>query len=366
MRILQINKLYYPWIGGVEKHVKDLVDGIEEQVTVEVLTCQSKGKGVKENVDGVLVTRAGSMGIYWGMPVSFSFPSLLRKKAREADIIHIHSPFPLAEFSFLLFGPRNKRVVVTYHSDILRQKFLLKPYSPFLRKFLMHANKILVTSPQLLESSSFLQAVREKCEVVPLSIDSKEFESRKNTKIGFSNPLNKKIVLFVGRLVYYKGVEYLLEAMQGVDALLLIVGEGPLKEKLSMQAEQSGITKKTIFLGKLSDEELKYCYEICNVLVLPSVERTEAFGIVQLEAMLTGKPVVNTDLPTGVPFVSIHGETGITVPTRDPHALAGAMNKILSDPALAKKFGENGVKRVHEVFSKETMVKRILEIYHQL
>lgn len=366
MRVLQINKLYYPWVGGVEKHVRTLAEGLREHCEVEVLICQPKGKGIVEHMNGVKVTRAGSTGMFLGMPISFSFPFLLREKGREADILHFHSPFPLGELACLLNNLKGKKIVVTYHSDIVRQKFWLKLYGPFLKLFLRRADRIIATSQNLLDSSPFLQPVKKKCHVVPLGIDIEEFRNRVTEKVEFPNQRNKKIVFFVGRLVSYKGLEFLIEAMQNVDALLLVVGEGPLREQLADHVKSLHLEERVIFLGKLSDEELKYCYEVCNVFVLPSVERTEAFGIVQLEAMLAGKPVVNTDLPTGVPFVSKDGETGITVSTRDPHALAGAMNRILLDPVLEKKFGENGVKRAHAMFSKEVMIKRILEIYREL
>lgn len=172
--------------------------------------------------------------------------------------------------------------------------------------------------------------------------------------------------MFVGRLSYYKGVEYLIEAMQWVNAKLLIVGDGELREKLEEKTISFGVNGKVKFLGKVSDEMLKYCYQICDVFVLPSVEPSEAFGIVQMEAMAYGKPVVNTSLPTGVPFVSVHGETGITVPPRDSIALAKAINKILEDEKLAKTFSQNAIKRVNEKFSRTRMLEQIYSIYNEL
>ncbi|HOK35560.1 MAG TPA: glycosyltransferase [Candidatus Pacearchaeota archaeon] len=391
MKILQINKLYYPWIGGVEKVVQEISEGLNTRInadnnssefaspdpyvsalnprssaSVEVLVCQPKGKGEIENINDVKITRAGSIGMFFGMPVSFSFPFWLRKKAKEADILHFHSPFPLGELAYLLFCPKNKKVVVTYHSDIFRQKIFLKFYKPFLIKFLARADKILVTSPNLLEDSQFLKKFKEKCEVVPLFIDIDKFNSRKAKKVNFENPANKKIVLFVGRLVYYKGVDYLIEAMKEIDALLLIAGDGPLREELEAKVKELKLENKIIFLGKLSDEEIKYCYQICNVFVLPSIEKTEAFGLVQLEAMLSGKPVVNTNLPTGVPFVSKDKETGFTVEPKNSKALAKAINEILNNPQLAEKLGRQGIERVNKLFSKEKNLAKILSIYNQL
>src|SRR3989344_530972 len=366
MRVLQVNKLYYPWIGGVERHVQDLAEGIHGQAHVEVLVCQPKGKGVADSVNGVKVTRAESMGMFWGMPVSFSFPFVLRQKAREADIVHLHSPFPLGEASLLLAHLRGKKVIVTYHSDIVRQKAILPFYGPLLKRVLSRADAIVVTSPNLRDSSPFLRHVKEKCRVIPLGIDIAAFQERRAIPVTFPNPQRKKIVLFVGRLVYYKGLEYLLCAMQKVDALLLIVGEGPLKEKLQNQATTLGVAEKAVFLGRISDEELKNCYEISDVFVLPSVERTEAFGLVQLEAMLAGLPVGNTSLSTGVPFVSVHGETGLTVPPRDASALAGVLQKILQNPTLAENFGRKSRERVREMFSEKEMIQKIQKLYQEV
>ena len=172
--------------------------------------------------------------------------------------------------------------------------------------------------------------------------------------------------MFVGRLSYYKGVEYLIEAMQWVNAKLLIVGDGELREKLEEKTISLGVNGKVKFLGKVSDEMLKYCYQICDIFVLPSVEPSEAFGLVQLEAMAYGKPVINTLLPTGVPFVSIDGKTGLTVEPRNSKALADAINKLLSDDELRKKFGIQARNRVVENFTVDKMNEKILKVYQEL
>ena len=238
-------------------------------------------------------------------------------------------------------------------------------YKPFLFKFLKIADRILVTSPNILQSSKYLAHFKDKCVVVPLSIPIEEY-AKIDQPFDVDVSQGEKIVLFVGRLSYYKGVEYLIEAMQWVNAKLLIVGDGELREKLEEKTISLGVNGKVKFLGKVSDAMLKYCYQICDVFVLPSVEPSEAFGIVQMEAMAYGKPVVNTSLPTGVPFVSVHGETGITVPPRDSIALAKAINKILEDEKLAKTFSQNAIKRVNEKFSRTRMLEQIYSIYNEL
>ncbi|HAJ34040.1 MAG TPA: mannosyltransferase [Candidatus Atribacteria bacterium] len=366
MKVLQINKLYYPWIGGVEKVIQDIAEGLQGKVDMEVLTCQPIGRGSEQLINKVKVIKASSLGIYWGMPVSFTFPFLLAWKSQKADILHFHLPFPLGVLSYLLMASKKKKVVVTYHSDIVRQERLMRFYKPFLHRFLKRADKILPTSPNLVKSSKYLSPYKDKCTVVPLSIDLNEFGHliKKKLDLGFSP--DEKIVLFVGRLNYYKGLEYLIEAIQEVESKLLIVGEGEMRERLEQKVKSLGVEQKIVFLGKVSGEELKYCYQICDLFVLPSIEPSEAFGIVQMEAMAYGKPVVNTNLPTGVPYVSINGETGFTVPPRDAKALAKAINKILNDKELATKFSKNALKRVKKKFSKEKMLESIYQIYNEL
>ena len=365
IKVLQVNKLYAPFIGGVERTVQDIAEGLKDKVDMKVLACQPKGSTTVEVINGVEVTKAGSLGIYWSMPVSLSFPFLLAKMSRDADIIHFHFPFPLGDFSYLLLGARGKKIVVTYHCDIVRQKKALILYKPFLFKFLSIADRILVTSPNILQSSKYLTPFKDKCVVVPLSIPIEEYTRIDQTfDVGISQ--GEKIVLFVGRLSYYKGVEYLIEAMQWIDAKLLIIGDGELRNVLEEKTFSLGLNKKVNFLGKVPDQLLRYCYQICDVFVLPSIELSEAFGIVQMEAMAYGKPVVNTNLPTGVPFVSVHGETGLTVPPRDSIALANAVNKILEDEKLAKTFSQNAIRRVNEKFSRKRMLEQIYSIYNEL
>ncbi len=201
--------------------------------------------------------------------------------------------------------------------------------------------------------------------MVPSSIHIEDYVSV-DQKFDLDISGTEKIVLFVGILSYYNGVEYLIEAMQSVNAKLLIDGDGKSREKLENMTVSLGLEERVKFLGKVSNELLKYCYQICDVFVLPSVEPTEAFGLVQLEAMAYGKPVINTLLPTGVPFVSIDGKTGLTVEPRNSKALADAINKLLSDDELRKKFGIQARNRVVENFTVDKMNEKILKVYQEL
>jgi rhamnosyl/mannosyltransferase len=366
IKILQINKLYFPWVGGIEKNVQEISEGLsQDKFDIEVLVCKSKGLGIKEIINGIKIIKAASFGILYGMPISITFPFILAFKSFNKDILHFHLPFPLAVFSYLFFCNKRNKVIVTYHSDIVKQKWFMKIYEPFLISFLRNSNKILVSSPNLINSSKYLKMYKDKCTILPLFIDLNKYSStilKADYYIdGISS--NDKVVLFVGRLVYYKGIEFLIEAMQDVNAKLLIVGEGNLRNKLENIVKKLELSKKVIFLGEVPDQKLKYCYSFCDIFVLPSIENSEAFGIVQMEAMSFGKPVINTDLPTGVPFVSIHGKTGLTVPPKDSKALSRAMNKLLFNKKLYDIYSDNAIKRVKKKFSKSIILEKISKIY---
>ena len=368
IRILQIAKFFYPHFGGMEKVVRDINLGLKEDVNMKVLACQVKGKGNKEIIDGIEVFRACTIGTYFSVPISFTFPFLLKKISRGRDILHFHLPFPLAVMSYLLVRPKGK-IVVWWHSDILKPKNLYKLYKPFLRRFLNKVDKIIVATPYHIKNSDVLKDFKDKCEVIPYGIDAEQFNFIDEIKEKVKKIREKygpKIILFVGRLIYYKGLEYLIQAMKSVDAKLLIIGEGHLKENLQKLVDKLKIENKVFFLGKVSNSGIVGYFYACDIFVLPSVEKTEAFGLVQLEAMACGKSVVNTNLPTGVPYVSLDKITGATVPPKDAKALAGAINNLLNNESLRKKYGENGRKRVEKKFTKKIMIKRVLNLYQNL
>ena len=368
IKILQINKLYYPWIGGIETVVKNIAEGLQGKEYIEVIACESKGMGNINTINNIKVTKASSLGIFFSTPISISFPFLLRKKIQKFDILHFHLPFPLGVMSYLFFclKIKNQKIIVTWHSDIVKQKFLLFFYNPFSILFLKRADKILVTSHNFLKNSPFLKKFQNKCSVISLGIDIKKFQKIQERKIKINNPENRKIILFVGRLSYYKGLEYLINAMKNINAILLIIGNGKLEQKLKKQTKKLKLNEKIIFLSHLQNQELKYCYKISNIFVLPSIEKTEAFGLVQLEAMLSELPVINTYLPTGAQFVSIHNKTGLTVQPKNSQAIANAINYLLQNPSLAKKMGQNGKKRVEKYFSLNKMLRETEKVYKKV
>lgn len=366
IKVVQINKLYSPWIGGMESIVKMVAEELDPQTDMQVLVCQPKGKGTKEAVNGIPVTRAGSLGIFFSMPVSFSFPFLVRKYVKNADIVVLHDPFPLGDLALLLSGFKGK-LIVWWHSDIIKQKKLLKLVNPIIHRILKRADAIFTTTEGSLNGSAYLPQYREKCRFVPYGLDKEEYLGAKLSPV-LSNLMcdkkNKKI-LFVGRLIYYKGVGVLIEAFKQVSgAELFIVGTGADEEQLRNDA--AGLGGNVHFMGNLSDEDLKSAFADCDIFVLPSIAKSEAFGIVQLEAMIYGKPVINTDLKTSVPYVSLDGQTGITVKAGDVQELAKAMNKLVSDDELRSLYGRNAAERVLSVFEKDAMMKNVYNQFEKL
>lgn len=368
--VLQINKLYYPHIGGVEKVVQDLAEGISPHMHTQVLVCQEKGGKIKEIVNQVSVTRTRSLGIYFSMPLSFDFISELNELGKHSDILHFHMPFPLGDaaylFNYWLGRLKKQKVVITWHSDIVRQKKLMKLYKPIMNRFLKRADVITVTSPNMIEHSKFLGPYRDKCRIVPLGIDLKSLEQFDEGVISKYYLKYSQTVLFVGRLCYYKGIEYLIEAFRGINANLIVVGDGELKEELKNKCKDQNLKDKVHFTGKASQAELNSWYRKCDLFVLPSVENSEAFGLVQVEAMVFGKPVINTNLKSGVPYVSLNGETGITVEPRNIEQLRTAIQSILNDHQMAERYGTNAKNRALQFFTKEKMVNTIIDIYQDI
>lgn len=365
VEILEVNKAYFPHVGGIESLVRQYSEELGEYgADVRTLVCRDgRGRTVHERLNGVEVTRAGSLGTYFSCPLSFSFFRQFRKMSKNADAVHINVPFPLADAALMLSGYKGK-VVVSWHSDIVKQKKLMFFYRPFMMYLLKRADLILVATEGHIEGSDVLPQFREKCRVLPYGIEPDKYLSIERRPF-LTEKLNNKDavkVFFTGRLVYYKGIDVLLRAFRMTKGCeLFIAGTGKLEESMKEYAENHGMSGKVHFLGFLPDDELKQAYADCDIFVLPSVAKSEAFGIVQLEAMIYGKPVINTKLPSGVPYVSVHGETGLSVPPSSPMALAVAINKLAEDKELREKLGRNAAHRVKKYFNEKDVIKSLFE-----
>jgi len=257
------------------------------------------------------------------------------------------------------------RLVVTYHSDIVRQRLIGAALEPLLHRALARSSAVIATSQRYLDSSPVLGLYRDRCHVVPNAVQIERFDAPLANEVsGIKQRFGSRIVLTVGRLVYYKGLEYLIDAMVGIDAKLLIIGDGPFRTKLQRQIARLGLQERVIMMGEV-DDVVPY-YQAADVFALPSIARSEAFGIVQVEAMACGKPVVNTHLDSGVPFVSVHGSTGITVESRNSEALGNAIVRLLNDSDLRAKYGRAAQRRVRDHFTAEGAARQHLDIYQRV
>ena len=375
MKVLHIGKYYYPYARGIETYLKNLCERLIEAVDLEVVVANDSSKTVREEINGVPVTRLARLFEFASTSFCLALPFLLRKK--KPDIVHIHLPNPWAELCYFLAGCPGK-LVVSFHSDIIRQKFLLKLHAPLHKAFLKKAEKIIVATPRHAEFSPFLSKLpKEKIEVVHYGIDPKEIQNYdENLKNEIIEKTGKPLILFVGSLVYYKGLEILLQSTKNVDCPgirrvfdnqhFLLIGTGALEKKLKKMTKELDAVNFVHFFGKVDNETLKAAYNACDIFVLPSNYRSEAFGIVQLEAFAAGKPVVSCDLPSGVPYVNRDGETGIIVPPNDAEKLAAAINKLLSDDALREKLGKQARARVEKEFTADQMAAKTLNIYKKI
>ncbi|MEZ4663134.1 MAG: glycosyltransferase [Caldilineaceae bacterium] len=361
MRVLQIYKDYAPVMGGIENHIKVLAEGLQQHnVEARVLVTNTSGRTVHQVLDGIPVTKTGRQLNISSAPISLGFYPWLWRLEKDVDIAHLHLPYPPGELGQLLLG-RSQSLVLTYHSDIVRQKVLGALYAPFLRQILQRADLIAVSNPVYVQSSRFLQRVADKCRVIPFGIDLAHFAATPPIRQRAAEIRhmfdNRPLLLFVGRLRHYKGVNVLLEAMcseaiRQLDARLLVIGIGPLQEQLQQQAAAAGLLERVLFGGEWSDADKIAAYHAADLFVLPSINRAETLGIVQIEAMACGTPVVSTELGTGTSWVNQHQQTGLVAPPNDPAALAQAMAQLLGDAERRREMGQAAHRRAHGLFPK--------------
>lgn len=366
MKILQLGK-FYPIRGGVEKVMYDLMGGLSARgIDCDMMcaACEGHKGDVKINEHGRVLTFKSWKKLA-GTMIAPSMIRGLRKVCNEYDIIHVHHPDPMAGLALWLSGYKGK-VVLHWHSDIVKQELALKFYMPLQNWLIKRADKIVGTTPVYLKESPHLKHAQDKTICVPIGIEPVvEVSDEEVQKLRAKYP-GKKIVFSLGRLVPYKGYEYLIEAGRYVDdnTVILIGGTGPLREKLEKEIAEYGLQEKVKLLGRVSDEDLPIYYRACDIYCMSSVFKTEAFGIVQIEAMSCGKPLIATNIPeSGVSWVNEHGTSGLNVTPMDAKALAGAITEILTNEEVYQKFSEGSKQRFKEVFTLEKMVNNALEIY---
>jgi rhamnosyl/mannosyltransferase len=385
IRVCHLGKYYPPYLGGIELHTQTLARtqvemGLDVRVIV-VNTSDAAGRPargrlsatptVEEHDEGVALTRIGRRA---GAPGFDLCPGLVRLLRREqdqgADIVHLHTPNPTMMLALARRWPRRARVIITHHSDIVRQKVAGAVLRPLERAVYGRADRVIATSPRYAEGSALLRRNADRVVVVPLGHDLRAFAEPSAEALALAATFRERygsegpIWLGVGRLVYYKGHHVAIRALTKVPGRLILVGEGPLEGQLRRQAEELGVAGRVTFQGRATLDELVGLYHASTAFWFPSCGRGEGFGLVQTEAMACGKPVLNTDLPgSGVSWVSQHEETGLTVPVEDADALADAANRLLNEPGLLDRLGAQGRERAFREFDHRVMARRVVELY---
>ena len=365
LKILQLGK-FYPIRGGVEKVAYDLMVGLSEQsIRCDMMCAATQGKNRVIPINeyaSVLCCHT-----WFKAAATMIAPAMilaLWKVHRKYDIIHVHHPDPMACLTLLLSGFRGK-VILHWHSDIQKQRLLLWLYRPLQQWLLRRADKVVGTTPIYLAESPFLRNVQQKAVCLPIGV-KKMCPNPSAVHAIKERYEGKKIVFSLGRLVAYKGYNHLVAAAKHLsdDYVVLIGGSGALKDDLQREIEQYGLQKKVHLLGRLSDEELPAYYGACDVFCLSSVQKTEAFGIVQIEAMSCGKPVVATNIPqSGVPWVNAHGVSGLNVAPGNAEALAQAIEEITKDKTTYQRYAEGATKRYFELFTESEMIENCIKLY---
>ena len=364
-KILHFYKQYFPEsTGGVEQSIYQLCEGsLLHGLSPTVLTLGLSAKTVKVE-NHIVVQSKQSFEI---ASTGFSLPAIatFRKMANEADLIHFHFPWPYMDMVQLMTRIK-KPSVVTYHSDIVKQKTLLKAYRPLMMRFLSNVDQIVATSPAYIKTSPVLEHFNNKVSCIPLGINESLFPKvTSQNLLLWQSRFPQPFFLFIGQLRYYKGLNYLLKAAKGISSPILIAGNGPEMEPHKKLANDIGLTN-VHFLGSITNEDKASLLRLCHCFVFPSHLRSEAFGLALLEAAMHGKPMISCEIGTGTSYINQDQLTGIVIPPADPDSLHSALNWMETQPEQANSMGIAARARYLEHFTGEVMVNRYVDLYQQM
>jgi rhamnosyl/mannosyltransferase len=369
LRILCYGRFFDDTPGGIQTHTLHLMKSLQDEVDFVHAVTSRSGKGsALRAAKRVPVIRTASWNVDGSLALS---PALVAQThrlhgERQFDLVHLHFPDPMSHLASMMLPSRIPRVI-SWHADIVRQKTMRAFYAPFLKHAVRHAAAIIVATPSHVSSSAVLAplASDDRIKVVPYGFDLSAFLEDAPEKEAIASKYPGRRIFAAGRHVSYKGLDVLIKAVAKLppDVILLLGGSGPLTADLRHLAQRLGVDGRVHFLGFVPDKLLPAYYQASDVFCLPSVTQAEAFGIVQVEAMACGKPVVSTRLNNGVDFVNEHGKTGLTVQPGDPTALAGALSDLLDDEERARSLGANGRAKAQAEYSADKMAERILGIY---
>ena len=367
MRVLHFYKDYFPdRFGGVEQVIRQMCVGTGRLGVVNEVLTLTRSKDLRPfDFEGHTVRRVPLDLNIASNGISFAAFGELKRRAAECDVVHYHFPWPFMDLAHFVAGV-DKPTLVTYHSDIVRQKMLLRLYQPLKHKFLRSVDTIVATSPNYLASSAVLDRYRAKTRTITYGLDKSIYPQPEPARLArWRATAGEKFFLFVGVLRYYKGLHILLDAVAGSDYPVVIVGAGPIEQELKAHAARLGL-KHVMFVGALDDADKVALLTLCYAVAFPSHLRSEAFGISLLEGAMYGKPMISSEIGTGTSYINIHQETGLVVPPSDPRSFAEAMRTLWDNPALARAMGERAEARYRQLFTAETMAASYNALYHEL
>lgn len=365
MRVLHFYRTYLPeTVGGVEQVIHQICLGSARNgVDVDVLTLCDTPTPSMIQLEGHRVFRAKSDIRIASTDFSMSVFKPFRELAQQADVLHYHFPWPFMDVVHFAAGIK-KPSVVTYHSDIIRQRLLLTLYRPLMQRFLGSVTQIVATSPNYFETSDVLKQFRDKVNVIPIGLDRDSYPVPDEAlKKRWREEVGEKFFLFVGMMRYYKGLHILLEAASTLPYPIIIVGAGPMEQSLKQHAAELGLSNVR-FLGRISELDKTALLELCSAIVFPSHLRSEAFGVSLLEGAMYGKPLISSEIGTGTSYININDETGYVIPPSDPAALASAMRRLWENPEHARQLGEQARARYERLFTADKMCKGYADLYH--
>ncbi|MFZ3287597.1 MAG: glycosyltransferase family 4 protein, partial [Telluria sp.] len=364
MRVLHFYKTYYPdSLGGVEQVIRQLCVGTGRLgVSNQVLTLTRAKDRASFEFEGHMVHPVRLDFELASTGFSAAAIGQLARMARQCDVVHYHFPWPFMDLAHFVARVK-KPSVVTYHSDIVRQKKLLFLYQPLKHRFLQSVDQIVATSPNYLASSAVLERYKDKTRIITYGLDKQTYPEPDQQRLARWRALVPgRFFLFVGVLRYYKGLHILLDAVANSDYPVVIVGAGPIEEELKAHAARLGLGH-VMFVGAKGDADKVALLKLCYAVAFPSHLRSEAFGISLLEGAMYGKPMISSEIGTGTSYINIHRDTGLVVPPSDPRAFGEAMRTLWENPELAQAMGKRAEARYWELFTAEQMASRYAQLY---
>jgi len=367
IKVLHFFKTYYPdSMGGIEQVIFQIAEGTRAHgVQSEVLYLSARGAARNEAVANHLTHRSRLDLHVASTGFSLSAIKDFTELASQADIVHYHFPWPYMDLVHFL-ARLNKPTVVSYHSDIVKQKWLLKLYQPLMHRFFSTVDRVVASSPNYAAHSPVLTRFQDKVSIIPYGLDRATYPQASAGKLAYwRERLGERFFLFVGALRYYKGLDFLLEAARISRLPVVIMGGGFLEAQLRQQAAEQGLGN-VHFLGGLADEDKAALLTLCYGFVFPSHLRSESFGISLLEAAMYGKPLISCEMGSGTTFINLADQTGLVVPPRDAPALARAMQRLWDDPVMTQAMGAKALQRYEDVFTASAMAGAYADVYRGL